>query len=378
MINICVDGNYIFHKTFGIFAGYGNVDPGKVFSKKSDQAMFIRKVATDLCSSLNNLPSGGNLIFTSDTKSWRRDVEIENGGYKSNRVKDENVDWSIFFELLDSFGRQLEKMGFIYSKVQGAEGDDMLYAWSKHFNDNKEDCIIVSGDKDLHQLARFHGPNWTIVWNSNNKKNILTSPIGWRSNWLEKEEEASVFDMGSILSPDKDKLKNLMSKCEINEVDSEFFVLNKMFVGDKGDAVPSVWEIRNQSKVMGFTAKKSESLIEAMRSSEDWRSLKGKELLENSEFLNWASGFILRMMKDVDSKENREKVTSNIKRNYRLMWLDESVLPQDLCVDIRSEIERGISLEKRSITLDRIKILEGTNWIAPNYSPSNFDPFANL
>lgn len=378
MINICVDGNYIFHKTFGIFAGYGNVDPGKVFSKKSDQAMFIRKVATDLCSSLNNLPSGGNLIFTSDTKSWRREVEIENGGYKSNRVKDENVDWSIFFELLDSFGRQLEKMGFIYSKVQGAEGDDMLYAWSKHFNDNKEDCIIVSGDKDLHQLARFHGSNWTIVWNSNNKKNILTSPIGWRSNWLDKEEEASIFDMGSVLSPDKDKLKNLISKCEINEVDSEFFVLNKMFVGDKGDAVPSVWEMRGQSKVMGFTAKKSESLIEAMRSSDDWRSLKGKELLENSEFLNWASGFILRTMKDVDSRENREKVTSNIKRNYRLMWLDESVLPQDLCGDIKSEIERGISLEKKSITLDRIKILDGTNWIAPNYSPSNFDPFANL
>jgi hypothetical protein len=47
MINICVDGNYIFHKTFGVFAGYGNVDPGKVFSKKSDQTMFIRKVATD-------------------------------------------------------------------------------------------------------------------------------------------------------------------------------------------------------------------------------------------------------------------------------------------------------------------------------------------
>jgi 5'-3' exonuclease len=254
----------------------------------------------------------------------------------------------------------------------------MLYAWSKYFNGNKEDCIIVSGDKDLHQLARFHGSNWTIVWNSNNKKNILTSPIGWRSNWLEKEEEASVFDMGSVLSPDKDKLKNLISKCEINEVDSEFFVLNKMFVGDKGDAVPSVWETRGQSKVMGFTAKKSESLIEAMRSSDDWRFLKGKELLENSEFLNWASGFILRTMKDVDSRENREKVTSNIKRNYRLMWLDESVLPQDLCGDIKSEIERGISLEKRSITLDRIKILEGTNWITPNYSPSNFDPFANL
>jgi 5'-3' exonuclease len=188
--------------------------------------MFIRKVATDLCSSLNNLPSGGRLIFTADSKSWRREIEIENGGYKSNRTKDENVDWTIFFELMDSFGRQLEKMGFIYSKVSGAEGDDLLYMWSKYFNNNGEDCVVVSGDKDLHQLARFEESNWTITWNSNNKKNVVTTPIGWKSNWLEKEEEASIFNMGSVISPDKGKLKTLLSKCELNEVDREFFVLN--------------------------------------------------------------------------------------------------------------------------------------------------------
>lgn len=378
MINICVDGNYIFHKTFGIFAGYGNVDPGKVFSKKSDQAMFIRKVATDLCSSLNNLPSGGRLIFTADSKSWRREIEIENGGYKSNRTKDENVDWTIFFELMDSFGRQLEKMGFIYSKVQGAEGDDLLYMWSKYFNSNGEDCIVVSGDKDLHQLARFESSNWTITWNSNNKKNIVTTPIGWKSEWLEKEEEASIFNMGAVISPDKDKLKMLISKCELNEVDREFFVLNKMFVGDKGDAVPSVWEMPQYGKTMGFTPKKSESLIEAMNTSEEWKGLKPNELLKSENFLNWAAGFVLRSMKDVDSSDNRKKVAENIKRNYKLMWLDESVMPEKMVADSNSEIERGILLERKSITLDRIKILEGTNWISPNYSPSSFDPFANL
>jgi len=378
MINILCDGNYIFHKTFGIFAGYGNVDPGKVFSKKSDQAMFIRKVATDLCSSLNNLPSGGRLIFTADSKSWRREIEIENGGYKSNRTKDENVDWTIFFDLMDSFGRQLEKMGFIYSKVNGAEGDDLLYMWSKYFNNNGEDCIVVSGDKDLHQLARFEGSNWTITWNSNNKKNIVTTPIGWKSEWLEKEEEASIFNMGAVISPDKDKLKMLISKCELNEVDREFFVLNKMFVGDKGDAVPSVWEIPQGGKTMGFTPKKSESLIEAMNSSEEWKDLQPNELLKSDDFLNWAAGFILRSMKDVDSSDNRKKVSENIRRNYKLMWLDESVMPEKMVADSNAEIERGILLERKSITLDRIKILEGTNWISPNYSPSSFDPFANL
>ena len=112
MINILIDGNYIFHKTFGVFAGYGsNVDPGKVLKSKSDQSMFIRKIATDLCSSLKMLPIGGRLVFASDSRSWRKDVEIEDGGYKSGRVKDENVDWSIFFDLMQAFGTHLEKMG---------------------------------------------------------------------------------------------------------------------------------------------------------------------------------------------------------------------------------------------------------------------------
>jgi hypothetical protein len=122
MINILCDGNYIFHKTFGVFGGFGAKNPAEILKTKGEQAMFIRKIATDLCASLKMLPGGGRLVFTADSRSWRKDVEIEDGGYKSNRVKDENVDWSIFFDLMLGFGRQLEKMGYIFSKVDGDFG----------------------------------------------------------------------------------------------------------------------------------------------------------------------------------------------------------------------------------------------------------------
>ena len=67
---------------------------------KKDRSVFIRKIATDLCSSLRDLPTGGRLIFTADSRSWRKKIEIEDGGYKSDRVKDEKVDWTIFFDLI--------------------------------------------------------------------------------------------------------------------------------------------------------------------------------------------------------------------------------------------------------------------------------------
>jgi 5'-3' exonuclease len=172
MVNICIDGNYIFHKTFGVFGGYSNTDPGKILSNQKQKSLFIRKISTDLCSSLRDLPKGGRLIFTSDSRSWRKKIEIEGGGYKSDRVKDENVDWSSFFELLHEFGKHLEKMGFIYSKVEGAEGDDLLLYWSDYFNSIGENCFIISGDKDLYQLVKIKNGAWTCTWNSNSKKNI--------------------------------------------------------------------------------------------------------------------------------------------------------------------------------------------------------------
>ena len=374
MINILADGNYVFHKTFGVFAGYGTVDPAKILNKKSDQAMFIRKVATDLCASLKYLPQGGRMIFTSDSRSWRKEVEIEDGGYKSNRVKDENVDWTIFFELMDSFGLQLEKSGFIYSKANGAEGDDLLYAWSRHFNESGEDCVILSGDKDLHQITSYNGKNWTVTWNSNSKNNIFTAPLGWKEEWLDKEPEASIFEIGSFTDPEKEKMRDFAKKIPIAEVETKNFILNKVLIGDKGDAVPSVWSMKSSSKTLNFTEKKSESVLKAFSES-DFHSLDLGQILESQDALNLISGSVLRVMKDVDSETNRKKVAKNIERNFKLVWLSERVIPQNVWKNIIDEIGRGLSLPKKTITIDRIKILEGTTWVAPTLTPSSFDPF---
>jgi hypothetical protein len=380
MINILCDGNYIFHKTFGVFAGYGNQDPGKVLKNKSDQAIFIRKIATDLTSSLRMLPTGGRLVFTCDSRSWRKDVEIEDGGYKSGRVKDETVDWSIFFDLMQSFGKHLEKMGFIFSKVEGAEGDDLLLFWSRKFNDLGESTVIISGDKDLHQLVKMNGPDsWTCVWNNNSKKNFLYVPMGWKDNWLNESNhsEVSIFNMSSTISPEKERLKDFIKKVDLEEINSFPFIFNKILIGDKGDSVPSVWEYDSAGKTYRFTQAKADKIIELFEQS-DFKSLGIKALSEDQDFLNWISPLVLKLSKGVDSTENRNKVKSNWIRNLKLMWLDPNVIPEKVSFDSELDIQRGIKLEKKSVTLDRIKILEGTDWVNSSYQPKGFDPFENL
>lgn len=380
MINILCDGNYIFHKTFGVFAGYGNVDPGKVLKSKADQAMFIRKIATDLTSSLRMLPSGGRLVFATDSRSWRKDVEIEDGGYKSGRVKDENVDWSIFFDLMQAFGSHLEKMGFIFSKVEGAEGDDLLLFWSRKFNSLGESTVIISGDKDLHQLVQMNGPDcWTCVWNGLSKKGILNVPVGWKDNWLNESNhsEISIFNMGSTISPEKERLKDFIKKNDVEEIDNFPFIFNKILIGDKGDSVPSVWEYDSGGKTYRFTQNKADKIFEMFQTSE-FKHLGIKELQEDQDFLSWIAPLVLKFSKGVDSTENRNKVKNNWLRNLKLMWLDPCVIPEKVSFDSELDIQRGLGIEKKSVTLDRIKILEGTDWVNSNYQPKGFDPFENL
>lgn len=109
-----------------------------------------------------------------------------------------------------------------------------------------------------------------------------------------------------------------------------------------------------------------------------WINSPFADLLSDNEFLDWISGYTLRLMKDVDSKENRDKVSKNLLRNYTLMWLDETVIPSWVTSNVRKEISRGISLPRKSAVLDRIKILEGTEWETTQAAPKTFDPFANF
>jgi 5'-3' exonuclease len=377
MINVLIDGNYIFHKTFGVFGGYGNKNPGDILGSENEQSMFIRKISTDLCSSLRSIPAGGKLIFTADSRSWRKDVEIEGGGYKSNRVKDEEVDWTVFFHLLEAFGNHLEKMGFIFSRVTGAEGDDLLYYWADYLNTKGQDCVILSGDKDMHQLARWKGNNWTIVWNANSKNNMLSVPQGWESNWLNKKEDVSIFDMNTAMHPDKEKMKDFVQKNEITEINPRDFIFIKMLIGDKGDAVPGIWESIVNGKTNRLTPKKAETILESLQETK-WKESSFQDLIQDSEFLDWISGYSLRLIKEIDTTENRKKAAENLKRNYKLMWLDKTVIPMEVTTRAVEELRRGISLEKKPITLDRVKILEGTTWVSKSTAPSQYDPFKNF
>ena len=101
-------------------------------------------------------------------------------------------------------------------------------------------------------------------------------------------------------------------------------------------------------------------------------------MIQDQDFLSWISGFVLRILKDVDNSENRQKVTKNLLRNYTLMWLDKNVMPDFVIENCTGEISRGMELPKKNVTTDRVKILEGTSWVTAPSAPKAYDPFSNF
>lgn len=383
MINFLIDGNYIFHKTLGIVTGYG-IKGGTVLEKKADQAIFARKIVTDLAYMLTYFGKYNRVFFTKDSKSWRKEIEIEDGGYKSGRKHDEEVNWDVFYEMFDQLGEYLISKGICFSSYDRAEGDDIIYFWSRYLNMKGENCMILSGDGDLTQAVNLINDKcWTIHWTANNKNNNLFVPLGFldflKKSPNESNELLSIFDKKEdddsvIISNFIHELKNELNVVEKNP---EYLSFRKILQGDKGDSIPSVWfkkSIREKDKkevVYSLSDGKFDKVEESIIKS--GRKLDPNLLLEDEEYREFLSGLILRIFSEVDNKENRAKCSENIVRNTKLVWLNKKVIPSDILKGLISNAEENILKSSKKLDWNSIKLLEGTDWCKENSSP--MDPF---
>ena len=237
-MNVLVDGNYLFYKTLFIFGGYGG-SKEKILESKKEQEMFMRKIATDFSHSIRTFGNPDRIVFTIDSRSWRKDISIEDGAYKSNRAeKTETIDWGAFYSCMNEFANIIKEKGIIVSRIPRAEGDDLLYLWSQKLYEEGMDSVIITGDRDLTQCVRFNSKNFVIVYNPNSKSRKIVAPIGF-SNWL-KVDEYDIFDASTYMNRSKDAISEVMSSTPLEEIDPSYIIFEKVITGDAGDAVPPI------------------------------------------------------------------------------------------------------------------------------------------
>lgn len=319
MWNIIIDGAYFAYKT--LYA-VGEQKDGKLLNSNESISTFVRKYVTDLCYILRNCPAHKRIIITKESRSWRRDILIKNGEYKGTREKNnEKVNWDNFYAAIDIINNLLQDKNFIISEINSAEGDDLMYLWSNLLWENSESSIIITGDHDMLQCIKT-GSSEVIVLNPNSTNRILYKGI------VKDIVEDDIFNPNNIFTTNNiSNLQMLENSCKsIEYIDVQDFILQKIFTGDPGDAVPSV-----HSWLVGKTTHKiSDKRAQKIINECNLLDIKLNDIVKYNDLIVGSLSSICKTTPD------KNIIRENIERNIQLMWLDHSQIPSGIITDFHN------------------------------------------
>jgi|694.fasta_scaffold12674_17 5'-3' exonuclease len=354
-LNLIIDASGIFYRSLFTIGNYGTKKDEKLLYSEDSKGIFMRKLATDFAALVKSVENVNRVIVCLDSSSWRKKIQIEDGGYKSTRKKDESsIDWNSFFELTQEFTEILGSRGYIISKIKDAEADDLLYLWSRELNSVGESVILVTGDRDLHQVVQTC---------ENGCFTVALDPVAQRRKiYLTKEtlENRKIVEPGEVdlFNPDSwnssagDILENLIAKNDHQIIDPVEVATKKVLLGDAGDAVPSVvtWiDKKDITKTRSMTETKLNKVLSSLPPL-NWKKLKTGEF---TDFFTESVNEVMKM--NLESSEIQQKID----RNIQLVVLDKAVIPEEIQQNFAMLAER---ITSSPVHIPREQILEGTQW----------------
>ena len=234
------------------------------FDKDEDVYDLLKKVTIDICFNIMLFNPTNVILLCDSPNAWRKDLlPNDENGYKANRVKDESKNWDNFFKIVDEYKDTLTQKGFNVVSIPRAEADDLAALYKSKIYDLENECIIfISSDKDWRQLIDFDRKlgKYVVVFNSttNNrgkKKLYLTEDI---FDFIHKKEDLTFDDKMSLLFGDVDSNKDIVKKSILNALGSakidveyvnpDYVVIEKIFGGDVGDNVPGYYTYYKTTK----------------------------------------------------------------------------------------------------------------------------------
>jgi len=375
---LIIDGNYFIFSRLFVLPRPKSI-PGlpdeKFMSNEKERGMLMRKLSIDFASEIRKLSYiVDKIVFTMDSKSWRKDF-FPDSGYKANREYDDTIDWNGIKEVTDDFLNLLEKRGVIVSRVAGAEGDDLIFAWVTQLNSVGDSCVIWSGDKDLIQLVNYNRSTDAYTLWYDNTRNRFASYPGFKK-WLETKEsskdEVDIFSPSAnfyLMDQVKTEIKQFISKnsLEVVEIFCDDFVLEKILTGDKSDNIPSVYEKPSKTGTRSFRVNDTK----AKRIVEDFKKRHKRfsaVYLFEDDFKEEICGLVSREMK-VTGK--LDEIKKNLETNTKLILLHVATIPDAIqksmfdFIQEKTSVYSPVSISELS---NKDKFLVGTKYIDPDYN----------
>ena len=320
---LCLDWSNILFRSLFINQLYGTK---MTYDNIEDCQSFIYKFATDVCSIINIFKPNNVILLTDSQHAWRKDVLPGEDGYKSNRQKQEGVNWDNIFKCSDDLKRLFKNAGCHVAEYEHSEADDMAALCKEVVFEKYHDynLIIVSADADLRQLIDFDPltNQYCAVYNT-----IVKGKTGKRflyitqemQNWLDKEDQVDIFF--SNVDESKQYIKDIIAqnvKIGIEIENPNEILLHKIFCGDDGDCVPSFYSWIHNGKSVRITPAKERKIRETLGIKTIADLIQAKDNLKP-------------LIESVAKKEvNDININERLQRQRILVELNSSLFPKDI------------------------------------------------
>ena len=382
---LLIDGNYFIHSRLFVLP---RPKSGALLGDDNSKGQFIRKLSIDFASEVRKMaPFVNQIVFAVDSKSWRKDLFPE-AQYKGTRTQDSSVDWTAVYEVYEEFRNILAKKGVIVNQVKGAEADDILFAWSTYLNTQGKNCIIWTGDRDMIQLVDYSkATDGYSLWYYNTKRKLIAfegfNDIIASDNSIDISDEDLLFNMDSP-SHEADRVKGQMiewikkNSIEIEEMNCDSFVFQKILIGDKSDNIKSVVTYQKPMKTgkmrtFSITDKQAQGILEQYNKEEG-------EFVIDHMFNKTQVDKIVNLIYRIVGHDTQTSILNRFNQNLDLMLLHYNTIPEPIQQEITKVIERDKNVEPMIMNLSQMeKILEGSSWLKiANSTPVDFDAFSGL
>ena len=320
---LCLDWSNILFRSLFINQLYGTK---MTYDNIEDCQSFIYKFATDVCSIINIFKPNNVILLTDSQHAWRKDVLPGEDGYKSNRQKQEGVNWDNIFKCSDDLKQLFKNAGCHVAEYEHSEADDMAALCKEVIFEKYHDynLIIVSADADLRQLIDFDPltNQYCAVYNT-----IVKGKTGKRflsitqemQNWLDKEDQVDIFF--SNVDESKQYIKDIIAqnvKIGIEIENPNEILLHKIFCGDDGDCVPSFYSWIHNGKSVRITPAKERKIRETLGIKTIADLIQAKDNLKP-------------LIESVAKKEvNDININERLQRQRILVELNSSLFPKDI------------------------------------------------
>ena len=319
---MAVDFANIFFRSFYMTLAIGqNIGD---YTREEDLQAFGYKLTMDIIS-IYNIFKPRHLVLAVDGKdAWRKTILPDE--YKSQRVKDENVDWESLYKVSDDIQQILhKKLGAIVATCDHAEGDDIMCLIKECLWGQSEaaNLIIISADADLRQLISFNKETsqYCIVYNPTTRPKTKTRRLYMNQEFKDWIEDDSIDLFFSNYSPVKNALITILKKntqIEPFVEDPNDVLLSKIFCGDDSDQVPSFYSYYRSGKASRVTPAKYKKIIEMLKVTDV------HSLCENASSLGKAIEKVCKVKPDDIDIDER------LLRQRRLVELNSELFPENI------------------------------------------------